>query len=382
MKKIGIITILKTNNYGAELQAYATQSALRKMGYDAEIIDYLFYKNPLHKQTQRSQPVFNFGLKKRLAEWVYPLITNLKSLGNRHKNDVRVKRFEQFHMENTKLSVVYKSMDELYDAKLDYDVYMVGSDQVWNPGIYSSLLPYMLTFAPKGKKRVSYASSFGVSQIDASQQWLYKKYLPEFSAIGVREKNAVEMVEDIAGCHATWVLDPTLLLNKEDWEEVASEVRYVTGPYVLLYELTPCPYIKKLAYAMRKEKGLTIVRICKRAAEEDKDESIVNVIDAGPAEFVRLFADADMVITNSFHGTAFSINFGKEFYTVTPLHKQNNSRQQSLLELFSIKERLILEGTEIRAITLKPIDYAIVNSTLDKERNKSINFLNSAINDK
>lgn len=380
MKKIGIITILKTNNYGAELQAYATQSALRKLGYNAEIIDYLFYKNPLHKQTQRSQPVFNFGLKKKLAEWVYPLITNLKSLGNRHKNDVRVKRFEQFHMENTKLSVVYKSMDELYDAKLDYDVYMVGSDQVWNPGIYSSLLPYMLTFAPKGKKRVSYASSFGVSQIDASQQWLYKKYLPEFSAIGVREKNAVEMVEEITGCRATWVLDPTLLLNKEDWEEVASEVRYVTGPYVLLYELTPCPYIKKLAYAMRKEKGLTIVRICKRAAEEDKDESIVNVIDAGPAEFVRLFADADMIITNSFHGTAFSINFSKDFYTIAPQRKHNNSRQKSLLELFNLENRFIPENTPINLISTEQIDYDSIGDILDEERAKSFNFLKHSIN--
>ena len=380
MKKIGVITILKTNNYGAELQAYATQAILRKLGYNAEIIDYLFYKNPQHKKTRRSQPVFNLGLKKKIAEWAYPLITNLRSLGNKQKNDVRVKRFEQFHMENTKLSVVYKSMDELYDAKLDYDVYMVGSDQVWNPGIYSSLLPYMLTFAPKGKKRVSYASSFGVSQIDASQQWLYKKYLPEFSAIGVREKNAVEMVEEITGCRATWVLDPTLLLNKEDWEEVASEVRYVTGPYVLLYELTPCPYIKKLAYAMRKEKGLTIVRICKRAAEEDKDESIVNVIDAGPAEFVRLFADADMIITNSFHGTAFSINFSKDFYTIAPQKKHNNSRQKSLLELFNLESRFIPENTPINLISTEQIDYDSIGDILDEERAKSFNFLKHSIN--
>ena len=273
-------------------------------------------------------------------------------------------------------------MDELYDAKLDYDVYMVGSDQVWNPGIYSSLLPYMLTFAPKGKKRVSYASSFGVSQIDASQQWLYKRYLPEFSAIGVRERNAVEMVEDIARCHATWVLDPTLLLNKEDWMKVASYPYEIKNIYILVFELIPSPYIMDLAKTLSKEKGLTIVRLCKNAASETKEKGIISITDAGPAEFVGLFANADMVITNSFHGTAFSINFGKEFYTVTPLHKQNNSRQQSLLELFSIKERLILEGTEISTITRKPIDYAIVNSTLDKERKKSINFLNSAINDK
>ena len=119
MKKVGIVTILKTNNYGAELQAYATQAALRKMGYEAEIIDYLFYKNPGHKRTKSSRPVFKFGLKKRLAEWAYPLITNLKSLGNGKQNDARTQRFEKFHLDNTALSTVYKSIDELYAAKLE-----------------------------------------------------------------------------------------------------------------------------------------------------------------------------------------------------------------------------------------------------------------------
>lgn len=379
MKKIGIITILKTNNYGAELQAYATQAMLNKLGYNAEIIDYLFYKNPGHIKTKASSPSFNYGFVKKVKETLYPIIEKFKAKSNQKSNKRRTERFEKFHTENTKMSPTYRTMDELYAAKNDYDVYMVGSDQVWNPDIYSSILPYMLAFAPEGKKRVAYASSFGVSAIPQEQQWLYKKYLPEFSSIGVREQNAVEMVKELGGKDATWVLDPTLLLDKEDWTKVASNAYDDKKNYILLYELTPCPYILELAKHMREKNGMEIVRICKNASIEDKDTSVRNIIDAGPAEFIRLFANAGMVITNSFHGTAFSINFSKEFYTVTPARKHNNSRQRSILELFKLQDRLTAENTPIENISIGSIDYAAVSTILENERKKSIDFITNAI---
>ena len=382
MNKVGIITILKVNNYGAELQAYATQAILNAIGYDAEIIDYLFYKNPGHIKTGKSKPVFKFGLKKKLAEWGYPIKTLITATFSKGNNETRKKRFEKFHSDNTKLSKCYRSIDELYKADLDYDTYVVGSDQVWNPGIYSSILPYMLDFAPAGKRRISYASSFGVSSIAENQQAFYKEHLSKFSAISVREKNAVELVKELSGKEATWVLDPTFLLNKEDWMKVAKYPYDIRNRYILVYELIPSPYLMELAKIMSQEKGMTIVRICKDSAPETKEEGIISITDAGPAEFIGLFANADMIVTNSFHGTAFSVNFGKDFYTVTPLHKQNNSRQQSLLGLFSLNDRLLLEGTDINTISRTPIDYNAVNSKLEEEREKSINYLKSAIDDK
>ena len=382
MGKIGIITILKVNNYGAELQAYATQAVLNTIGYDAEIIDYLFYKNPKHKKTRKSKPVFKFGVKKILAELGYPIKTLIASAFSKGNNETRKKRFEMFHIDNTRMSECYRSIDRLYEAELKYDTYIVGSDQVWNPGIYSSILPYMLDFAPAGKRRISYASSFGVSNIEKSQQEFYKEHLLKFSAISVREKNAVELVKDLSGRKATWVLDPTLLLNKEEWMKVAKYPYEVKKNYILVYELIPSPYIMELAKAMSQEKGLAIVRLCKNAAPESNEKGIISITDAGPAEFIGLFANASMIITNSFHGTAFSINFEKEFYTVTPLHKQNNSRQQSLLGLFSLNERLLLEGTDINTITRTPIDYTRISTIVEQEREKSINFLKNAIDDK
>lgn len=376
--KIGIITILKVNNYGAELQAYATQAVLKRMGYDAEIIDYLFYKNPAFIKTHRSVPLFRFTLKKRLAEFLYPLLFRLRSVKNKTVLTRRENRFTNFHKKNTSMSKTYRSIDELYEAKMNYDVYLTGSDQVWNPGIYSSIAPYFLDFAPKDSKRIAYAASFGVSAIPVQACKYYKNHLQTYDAIGVREKNAVELVNTLANKESKWVLDPTLLLDKETWLQVASPVE-VTEPYILLYELTPCRYIRELAEYVNQTHNWQIVRICKNASPEDKDGSVLNIVDAGPAEFLYLFSKASLIITNSFHGSAFAINFQRPFYTVLPLRKHNNSRQRSLLEMFELTDRLLVEGDKYPCTENLAIDYQAVNEILLQERTKSIQFLKNAI---
>lgn len=376
--RIGIVTILKVNNYGAELQAYATQAILKKLGYEAEVIDYLFYKNSGHKKTKGSKPVLPFSVMARLKEWLYPKVTALKSVGQGKAWQKREERFEQFHSLNTSLSHTYNSIEELYAARMDYDVYLTGSDQVWNPGIYSSLAPYFLTFAPEGCKRIAYAASFGVEHVPEVAVPYYRDCLRAYNAIGVREKSAVALVEQLSGKKAEWVLDPTLLLDRDDWLTVAKPGE--TTPYqsyILIYELTPCPYIRQLADYYHRLHQWPIIRICKSASREDKD--IDNITDAGPAEFLYLFAHARLVITNSFHGTAFSINFQRDFYTVLPLRKKNNSRQRSILELFGLQDRLLVEGAPMPVADKLNIDYASVCEHLVSERNKSIDFLKQSI---
>lgn len=375
--KIGIITILKVNNYGAELQAYATQAILRQLGYDAEIIDYLFYKNPEAIRSKKSAPLFKFPIKKRIAEYLYPLIAKLRSIGNKKAIQIRKSRFEEFHKLNTASSSIYRSIEDLYRADLDYDVYVTGSDQVWNPGTYSSLAPYFLDFAPKGKKRIAYAASFGVSSIPEYARTIYSDFLKQYSAIGVREQTAVDIVRDIAEMPAQCVLDPTLLLSSAEWLKVTNPIENLPAKYILLYELTPCPYILSFAKYISATKGWDILRICKGASKEDKDSSIKNIIDAGPAEFVYIMANASFVITNSFHGTAFAINFKRQFYTVIPKRKQNNSRQTSLLNLFCLSSRMLSEDSEFPKIT--NVDFSDTESILFKERTKSLKFLRDAI---
>lgn len=170
--KIGVITIEQVNNYGAELQATATIKVLQGMGYEAEIIDYCYYKNWNFKDTRISAPFVPMSAKGRLMYWVkYRLVNRIvaKILPMLYSTvRRRIRRFEDFHKINTRMSKRYLSMPELYQTKMDYDVYVVGSDQVWNPSASSSIEPYFLTFAPKEAKKISYASSFGVSNIPAS----------------------------------------------------------------------------------------------------------------------------------------------------------------------------------------------------------------------
>lgn len=377
--KIGIITILKVNNYGAELQAYATQKVLQLIGYDAEIIDYLFYKNPRHKKTRMSAPTAKMTFRKHLQERLFPIIAHWKSRHFREAQNVRTAKFEQFHNENTKMSVCYDTLEKLKSAKLDYDILMTGSDQVWNPGIYSSLAPYFLRFGDERIKRVAYASSFGVESVPKNIKPYYKESLQRYSAIGVREDKAVDLVKTLSGMDATLVLDPTLLLDREQWLTVAKPmIGLPDQPYVLIYELSDIPYIKQVAKHISERTGMPIVRICKNASPEDKETEILNIIDAGPAEFLYLFDKAGFIVTNSFHGTAFSINFGKKFYTIIPKGKSNNNRQKSILKLMGCEECMLTEGSPMPEITYMNR----VATILNEERQKSIDFLIQAIDGK
>lgn len=372
--RIGIITILKVNNYGAELQAYALQAVLKKLGNDAEVIDYLFYKNRKHIKTKRSKPLFKFGLKKRMAEKLYPILTQMRE----HRSEAYIRReanFEKFHCQNTSLSETFATIDELYASCPDYDVYVSGSDQVWNPGIYSSVLPYLLDFAPEGKRRIAYASSFGVGSLPADARTVYQKMLSKYAAIGVRESSGVDIVRSL-GLNAVNVLDPTLLLDKEDWMKVSVNPDGLPAEYILIYEITSSPYLANVAKEVASRMNIPMVRICRSASKEDNDA--VNVLDAGPAEFLSLMRHAAFVVTNSFHGTAFSINFQKPFFVVTPSRKDNNSRQKNLLNLLGLSHRLLMEGDPVP--TDMAIDYCDATCRLNEEREKSINFLTSAIN--
>jgi len=379
-RRIGIITIARVNNYGAELQAFATQYFLRKIGYDAEIIDYLFYKHPCHMRTPRSKPVFRISFPNRVKEWLYPHFTRIKSW-IRHDKVVkeRLASFNRFHQDNTHFSREYSTIDALYNTQMDYDVFMVGSDQVWNPNNYTSLNPYFLDFAPTGKKRVSYASSFGLNSLPQNTYGYFKQMLQGLDAISVREENAVGMVKNISGLDATWVLDPTLLLDRNDWRKVEKRMENVPLKYVLVYEITPYPQIFDIAKYVADSLNATVVCLSK-VSSFVKEPQMTNVETAGPAEFIYLFDHASFIITNSFHGTAFSINFEKDFFVVAPSRKQNNSRQISILKKMGLTDRLITEETSYHSIPLE-IDYAEVLPRLEMARKESVEYLKSALDE-
>lgn len=377
--KIGVITILNVNNYGAELQAFALHHKLKLMGYDNEIINYLYYKNPNYITEAASKPVVRTSVKNKLKDFVLKYIDKYSAMRYPAVSKIRKERFKDFHEQHTALSATYNSYSSLYKAKTDYDIYIVGSDQVWNPNNGTNLAPYFLTFAPAKAKKISYASSFGVGTIAKSLHPQYKKWIDNIDHLSTREQDGVEIIKEIAGKKAEHVVDPTLLLSKQEWEKVMVPFEY-NAPYILLFVFKQSPFVMELARKIQKQTGYKIIRVCKNEMPVDKDKDILNIRDFGPAEFLGLIANASFVITTSFHGTVFSLIFEKPFYTVTPASKNNNSRQENLLTMLDLQDNLIHEDGEVYPNTTFDIDYNIVNNRLQSEQNKSISFLLKSIN--
>lgn len=378
MIRIGIITIVKVNNYGAELQALALQKKLCLMGYDAEIIDYLFYKHKKHKKENCSMPFYPYPLKNKIKEWLLPIYENIKSISYRKACKKRKEGFASFHKRNTRFSKKsFYSYSELYRNPPIYDVYCVGSDQVWNPRCYTNLNPYFVSFAPKGKKKISYASSFGVNVLPESAKAQYCKLLQGLDSISVREDAGVEIVKNVSGRNAIKVVDPTLLLNKDEWKTVAKYDKVPREKYILLYVLKDSEYIKQTALTLRNKTGFKIVRICKGAFKQDKQsDKIIDIIDAAPDDFLGLIEKAEIVLTNSFHGTVFSILFERDFYTILKRNVENNSRQISLLNTLNI-DRIRYEDTEFYPSI--DINYRKCKTAIKSLKESSEQYLTNAI---
>lgn len=382
--KIGVITIEQVGNYGAELQCYATQKVLQNIGCDAEIIDYCYYKDYRYKDSKMSEPFVPMTFMERIFYVLKYRIVNRfvdKVLLLFNSNIARRNsRFAAFHADNTKMSRKYMSMPELYEASMDYDIFVTGSDQVWNPGAQSSIEPYFLTFAPDSARKISFAASFGVSEIEPNLRERYKEYLSRYDFISVREQNACDMVKQLVGKDAECVLDPTLLLTKDEWMKVARQYDNVPERYVLVYTLFESPAIFSLAKKVAKENGISVLRITKRAYFVSHIEGISNISDAGPAEFVSIIAGADYVVTDSFHGTAFSINFGIPFLAIVSSKNNNNSRMESLLKVVGLSGRMVYEEKEVSSLIYNDnIDFKEIESHIKKARVTSMNFLNKAL---
>ena len=384
MKKVGIITIVNVNNYGAELQAFATFRKLQLMGYNAEIINYLYYKDWRYIDSKMSRSFNSMSIKGKIIYFAKYRVASfvLNKILPLICKDVkqRIANFNSFHQHNTRFSKLYKSMKDLYTDTPIYDVYMVGSDQVWNPNASSSIEPYFLTFAPHSALTVSYASSFGVSKIENNSiANRIKLGLSSIKTISVRESSGVNLVKELTGRTAQLVCDPTLLLNKSEWTMFMKPVSNMPQRYVLIYQLSESDAIVKLATRIGKQEQIPVYRICKRAFKVKKDKGVVNILNAGPSEFLSLITNASFIITNSFHGTAFSINFVVLFYTVVSAKKKNNNRMESLLDYVGLGKRIVKDDVDITNLPIVGYDVNATQLKLKSFRLESEKFLEDAL---
>ncbi len=380
MVKVGIITIHNVNNYGAEFQASALYQKVKNLGHDVEIIGYYFYKSDKFKFTSKAKPLFKHSFKTRIKDYLVVKREKFVNFFYYSRAKKRKFGFEEYHKQNSKFGQLISSIDELYDTNHEYDIYIVGSDQVWNPGSQVNLEPYFLTFAPNNAIKVSYASSFGIDSFEQTHKNVYGKLLGNINHLSCREKSGVSFINSV-GLKAEHVLDPALLLTKNEWLMKAKEEVVLNKPYILVFAFKKSEYISTNLLKLKEKFKCDIVRITPTAAPFEKDESIINLTSLSPAGFLHVFSNAEKVITTSFHGTVFSTIFEKPFLTITPSSKNNNARQKDYLNLLGLENQLIKEGENVDWSELFNFDFSNATEILKNERLRSVNFLENSMND-
>lgn len=374
-KSIGIITMHTPTNYGSYLQTFALYETLRCWGYEIEIINYR-YPTAYHKSIRKSNDYKERNTLVQLVKHVLSFFCNLLV----HSSDQRLnEKMDFFYRKYIKLSRAYESYDSLVNNPPDYDVYITGSDQVWNPCNVGDDKAYLLSWVPAGKRKIAYSASFGMKELPIQYQTLYKEELSKYNYISVREDSTI--IPKLLGKPNTVVLDPTLLFDRNKWMSYAGKDPIIEGEYILCYILSykynPYPYIYSLIDHVKRRLGYKVVFL-----DNDPIRILHGYILAnnmGPLDFVNLFLHSSFVITTSFHGTAFAINTNKPFLSIVK-EETGDNRQISLIKSLGIDERCIMKcGTIPNTIELPSIDYNVVNERLSNQRELSINFLKDSL---
>lgn len=372
--KIKTITCHDVYNYGASLQAYALQYFLLKKGHDVEIIDYKpdYLSYPYHFSTYVDEKSKYNNLFKRFPFLVYVYaffryLFYLKTISKKKKYDSFTRKY--LHLTNK-----YKSREDLINNPPDADIYIVGSDQVWNSttmqnGKDSS---FFLDFGAKQIKRFAYAASFGSAKIDPKFSQKQKEWLKNFDGISVRESSGIEIVKKL-GKLAVHVCDPVFLLGEKDWSSIEADTN-VNCKYVLIYNLPP--YNSKIFNDAKIFAQMKNVKIVSVSPFSIKGVDF-NMLNAGPSEFVRLIRNAECVFTNSFHGTSFSLIMHKEFYSYNYHSISNSSRIHSILEEVGLLNRL--NNEKFPNTIDEHIDYESISGKIESLSEKGKNWINEIL---
>lgn len=320
--KVAIMSFLGSPSHGASLQMYALYTTIKRMGHDSVILNYMpanLYEQ-YHKTSQKT---------------IKSTITNIVSSIILPSSEKSFKEFESTMKKIPK--EVLTEFGELPKVTADCDRIVVGSDQVWNMDITYHDFSFFLDFCHDKLKKVAYAPSFGNDEIYENEKERIAELLSEFSFLSAREKRGCEIINELTGRDAPMVCDPTFLVTKEEWKQIAKNPKY-KSPYVLYYTIKSSPELYKKALLFAKEHGLKLIKIGGRLREyfDVKNPSVFGV---GPAEFLGLLDNAEYVFTNSFHGTALSIILHKNFYV--EYSSNTNIRLINLIDTVNLRECVV-----------------------------------------
>ncbi len=381
MKKVGILTLYESNyNYGGILQAYALRKKIENLGYDCKVISYNSSYNPIYPNAffQLKQYSF-FDACKKISEKIKVKIGNKKFYKLYYKRIDKIKKFKNEMIPHTE-----KYNDEMLKTICsNFDYIISGSDQVWNPNC--GRLGYLQMFGHGGIKKISYAASISRNALTKRDEEVMIPAISDFDYISVREETAKNLLKDKIDKEINVTIDPTLLLNKAEWEEISEDLN-IDGEYVLCYFFSNSINYRKKIFEYCSENNLKMVYI-PFAKQEYNDSDLKGIGEkiefASPNNFIALFKNAKYVFTDSFHGTVFSILFEKNFITLLREKNNNVSMNSRLIDLLT---KLKLENkifSEINLDSVKEIeskiDYLEVENLLEIYRRKSLEFLENSL---
>ena len=354
--KIGIVTQALANNYGGLLQNYALQYVLKKLGHEVKTIDYVYRLSYIrYVLSACKQSIFAIIRLKR---------PNLKSYAAMPKH--RIPIMADFVNRNIEKTEIVHSYTKDIIKQEEFDAIITGSDQVWRPKYNEYLEDMYLRFVPDDIRKVAYAASFGVDSWEYSPKHtkLCVKLAQRFNAISVREESGVQLCKDHLGVHAECVLDPTILAGAQAYAPLIKE--YQDGNYLFAYILDITEEKKASVESIAKSNGLkTIIRSAGRDA------------NLSPEQWLSMIAHASMVITDSFHGTVFSILFHREFLSIVN-KSRGGTRFASLLVPLGLESRMG-DMAQLRFTQQCVIDWKQVDNNLAIQREKSMNYLTKAL---
>lgn len=361
-KKIGVLTFHRAVNYGAALQTYALQKSIQKAGCDTEVVDYRceFLEN-LHNP-------YSMKLYRTPLHFFYALLKNNIKKDNR-------KAFRNFQQKNVDVSSVIYDKSNLKNAEDMYDAFIVGSDQVWNCNCTRFDKTYFLDFVNDKNKKYSYAASIGIKLETEELRQEYKRLLSDYKVLNVREEQGKQELKAI-GLDANVTLDPTLLLSREEWVTLAEKPAKFNPnkKYLLVYVIVETPSIFEKAKKIAKQHDLEVVYINEMLFNKS---GVKNLKCVTPNEWLWLFSNAEFIVTNSFHGTAFSVNFEKQFLVEPlPVKTNVNSRIYDFLNMVGLSNRIVEESPTVFGD--KIINYN--NVDIEKFKNHSFDVLEKTLN--
>lgn len=374
--RIGIITIHKLYNFGTNLQAYALQHYIEeKYGAKVEIIDYLF-PNKYHKNK-------------------IPFLRNIRIWLGKVKADIFQKKlilkykFKRFQKDYYHLTPqTYKSKSSLDGANLNYDLYITGSDQVWNPMTLRNDPIMFCSFAPEGKRRISFGASFSKTDYPIEYRESARLLLEKYSHIGVRERAALRVLKSIGvnpNIPQVCTCDPTLLLDKNDYHRLSIKSKLnIVKPYILVYQLgysyNPEPAMSSVIKEAKKVLDVDVLVIGHPLRFKYKGK-VTFMETVGPCDFLWLFEHATYIITSSFHGTIFSLINRKPFVSIIPGMGNDDSRIKDILQICHLEGNYIHADSKDDSYNYSSSVYTpIVESSINEYITSSKLFLDKALN--